>query len=290
MYKPRPYRNYYVYEPKKRFISVPAFRDRVVHHAITQIVSPLFENKFIEETFACIIGRGTHRAAALARKYAQQARGQWGNFYILKCDISSFFPSIDHAILKNLIRKTIYDKRLFRLICTIIQSYESPDLDGKGMPIGALTSQLFANVYLNTLDHYAKETCRVKYYVRYMDDFLILHNDKNYLHELMGKIENFLHDNLKLNLNPKTGVFSISQGIDFCGYRIWPTHVKPRKTTVKRAKKRLKKYAKLYRKTPVILERARQSIQSFLGYMQHCNGYETTVHLMDKIVFEKEDL
>jgi retron-type reverse transcriptase len=290
MYKPRPYRSFYVYEPKKRLISAPAFRDRVVHHAITQVASPLFENKFIGETFACIVGRGTHQAAALARKHAKQARRNWGNFYILKCDIASFFPSIDHAILESIICKTIYDKRLFKLISVVIQSYESPERDGKGMPIGALTSQLFANVYLDLLDHYVKEICRVKYYIRYMDDFIILHNDKNYLHELLGKIENYLHDNLKLNLNPKTGVFPISQGIDFCGYRIWPAHVKPRKTTVKRAKKRLKKYAKLYRKNPVILDRAKASIQSFLGHMKHCSGYKTTVSLFEKIVFKNRDL
>jgi retron-type reverse transcriptase len=278
-----------VREPKKRLISAPAFRDRVVHHAITQVIAPLFENKFIGETFACIVNRGTHRAAELAWRYAKQARRQWGNYYILKCDISSFFLSIDQDILKSLIKKTIYDKKLYHLIAIVIQSYESPEQDGKGMPIGALTSQLFANIYLDPLDHFIKEICRIKYYIRYMDDFFILSNNKEYLRELLFKIENYLRDNLKLNLNPKTGIFPISHSIDFCGYRIWPTHIKPRKTTVKRAKKRLKKYAKVYQKNPTILEHAKASIQSFLGYMKHCNGYKTTISLLEKIVFKNKE-
>jgi hypothetical protein len=171
----------------------------------------------------------------------------------------------------------------------VIQSYDSPEQDGKGMPIGALTSQLFANIYLDPLDHFIKEICRVKYYIRYMDDFFILSNDKGYLHELLFKIENYLRDNLKLNLNPKTGIFPISHSIYFCGYRIWPTHIKPRKATVKRAKKRLKKYAKVYQKNPAILEHAKASIQSFLGYMKHCNGYNTTISLLKKIVFKNKE-
>jgi hypothetical protein len=141
-----------------------------------------------------------------------------------------------------MIARIISDKKLLWLINKIIQSHESTEQDGKGIPIGALTSQLFANVYLDPLDLFIKEVCREKYYLRYMDDFIILHNDKTHLFELLCKIENFLHDNLKLNLNPHTGIFPGKHGINFCGYRIWPTHIKPRKSTVKRARKRLKKF------------------------------------------------
>jgi retron-type reverse transcriptase len=286
MYELEPYRQFFVFEPKQRLIAAPSFRDRVVHHAIVQIIGPIFENRFIAETFACITGRGTHAAVARTVKYARAARRAWESYYILKCDISRFFPSVDHDILKRIITRTISDKRLLRLIYIIIQSYESAGQDGKGIPIGALTSQLFANVYLDPLDHYIKEVCKEKYYIRYMDDFVILHKDKARLHELLCKIENFLHDTLKLNLNPKTGIFPGKHGIDFCGYRIWPTHTKPRKTTIKRAKRRLKKYARQYQADPAILEHARASIQSYLGYIKHCSGYKTTISLLEKIIFK----
>jgi retron-type reverse transcriptase len=288
MYEPKPYRQFSIYIPKYRLISAPAFRDRVVHHAIIQIIGPIFQNRFIAETFACIANRGNHAAVKQVKKYIILSRKKWGNCYVLKCDISRFFPNIDHDILKKIISRVISDKKLLRLIYKVIQSYKSSGQDGKGIPIGALTSQHFANIYLDILDHYLKEVCQVKYYIRYMDDFIIIHNDKHYLHELLGKIENFLHDNLQLNLNPKTGIFPVSHGVDFCGYRIWATHIKPRKSTIKRAKKRFKRYAKIYKTDPSILEHAKASINSFLGYMIHCNGYKTTMGILENIVFQKK--
>jgi hypothetical protein len=149
-----------------------------------------------------------------------------------------------------------------------------------------LTSQLGANIVLMPFDHWIKEENHVEFYARYMDDFVILHHDKEYLWELLGKIENYLHDNLKLNLNPKTGIFPGKHGIDFCGYRIWPTHIKPRKSTLKRAKKRLRKMARIYRTNPEILEHAKASIMSFLGYVKHCSGLKTTQSILRSAVFK----
>jgi retron-type reverse transcriptase len=285
-YEPSPYRSFYICEPKKRYICAPAFRDRIVHHAIVQIISPIFTNRFITETFACIVGRGTHAAAARVVKYTRMAYRKWGGYYVLKCDISKYFPSIDQDILKNIIANRIADKNLLWVINKIIQSHESFEQDGRGIPIGALTSQLFANIYLDGFDHYIKEVCKIKYYVRYMDDFIIIHNDKKYLFEILCKIENYLHDNLKLNLNPKTSIFSGKQGIDFCGYRIWHTHTKPRKSTIKRTKRRFKKYVKMYKNDPSVLEHALQSIRSFLGYVKHCCGWKTTISILDNVVFK----
>ncbi len=289
MYEPRPYRQFTVYEPKKRIISAPAFRDRIVHHALVQVIGTLFENRFITDTYACITGRGTHAVAMKAKEYARSARRKWGGYYILKCDVARYFPSVDHTILRKTIARTIADKKLLQVIDKIIQSHESPEQDGKGIPIGALTSQLFANVYLDPLDHFIKEQCRIKYYVRYMDDFVILHNDKAFLFEILCKIENYVRDNLKLSLNPKTAIFPGKHGIDFCGYRIWPTHTKPRKTTVKRAKKRFKMLTKEYRENSSILDHAAQSIKSFLGYMKHCSGYKTTESILNETIFRKND-
>jgi retron-type reverse transcriptase len=287
LYKPEPYRQFLVFEPKQRLISAPTFRDRVVHHALSQVIEPIFENRFINETFACRVGRGTHAAMYYTRKCTRKALREWGGYYVLKGDVSRFFPSVDRDILRHIIQRNISDKKVCNLIDIIIRSYESPERDGKGLPIGALTSQLFANVYLSPLDHYLKEIRRVKYYARYMDDFIILHYDKQVLWELLGDITNFLHDRFKLVLNPKTGIFPSKSGIDFCGYRIWPAHVKARKSTVKRAKRRLRKMARVYKNNPGILDHAKKSIDSFLGYVKHCDGYKTTLSLLNKIVFTR---
>jgi retron-type reverse transcriptase len=259
-----------------------------VHHALCQIIEPIFENRMIYETFACRHGKGTHAAMYHTQKHARTAQRKWGEYYVLKCDIKSFFPSINHNVLINIIQRYISDKKTMNLIDVIIRSYESPYQDGMGIPIGALTSQLGANIVLMPFDHWMKEENHVEFYVRYMDDFIILHNDKRCLLELLCKIENYLRDNLKLNLNPKTGIFPGKNGIDFCGYRIWPTHIKARKSTLKRAKKRLRKMARMYRTNPAILEHAKANMMSFLGYIKHCQGWRSTKSLFESIVFKRE--
>jgi retron-type reverse transcriptase len=183
MYKPESYRQFIVKEPKQRLISAPTFRDRVVHHALCQIIEPIFENKMIYETFACRRGKGTHAAVYYTQKCARTAQRKWGEYYVLKCDIKSFFPSVNHDILMNIIRRYISDKKTMNLLGVIIRSYESPYQDGTGIPIGALTSQLSANIVLTPFDHWIKEENHVKFYARYMDDFIILYNDKRYLWE-----------------------------------------------------------------------------------------------------------
>jgi retron-type reverse transcriptase len=179
MYHPLPLREFWITDPKRRLISAPAFRDRVVHHALIQVIEPVFENRFIQETFACRVGKGTHAAMRYTAWCARAAKCRWGSYYVLKCDVHKFFQSIDHEVLKALIRRSIRDPRVLNVIDLIIDFHDSGEA-GKGIPIGALTSQLFANVYLDPLDHYMKESCRVKYYARYMDDFVIVHHDKIY--------------------------------------------------------------------------------------------------------------
>lgn len=283
MYKPIPFRQFCVFEPKRRLISAPAFRDRVVHHALVQIIEPYFERRFISESFACRKGLGTHAAMKHVVQCCRAAKRRWGSYYVLKCDIHKFFPSINHDVLKRAIRRTISDPKVIHLLNIIIDSFEPA---GRGIPIGALTSQLLANVYLDQLDHFIKDECGVKYYARYVDDFLIIHNEKKYLKEMLIKIDIFVSEKLDVSLNPKTGIFPGRHGIDFCGYRIWPAYVKPRKATIKRAKRRFKKMAKTYQKSPKILERAHQSIQSFLGYIHYCSGYKTTESVLKRAVFK----
>jgi retron-type reverse transcriptase len=249
---------------------------------LVKVIEPLFDKKFVKETFACMAGRGAHAAMYHVQKCARRAKRRWGKYYVLKCDISKFFPSVNHDILKKIIRKTISDYRVLNLIDIIIDSYE---MASRGIPIGSLTSQLFANIYLNQLDHFMKEEMRVKYYARYMDDFIIIHNDKKYLHQLKAEIEEWVGLELDLNMNPKTGIFAERQGIDFCGYRIWPTHVLPRKSTMKRTKRRLRKFAAVYKDNHRILKHAADSIVSFLGYIKHCSGWQSTKSILSSIVF-----
>jgi retron-type reverse transcriptase len=285
-YQPFAMRQFWIIDPKRRLISAPAFRDRVVHHALCQVIEPIFEKRFINESFACRVGRGTHAAMQHMVRCVRRAKRQWGRYWVLKGDIHKFFPSVHHDTLWQIIERTIRDTKVINFMGRIIRSYESPEQDGRGIPIGALTSQLFANIYLDPLDHYLKEVCQVPYYARYMDDFVLLHRDKRVLQALLCQIENYLHDTLQLNLNPKTGIFPGKQGIDFCGYRIWPTHVKPRKSTIRRAKKRLRKMAMHYKTNPAILEHAKASLNSFLGYIKHCSGRQTTVSILKAATFK----
>lgn len=151
MYVPQEYRQFLVYEPKERLISAPGFRDRVIHHALFQIIEPIFDVRLVNETYACRKGRGTHAAVKHVERDSRRAIHRWGSYYVLKCDVSHFFPSIDHDVLMDIIKRKISDKKVLNLIGIIIRSYESAEQDGKGLPIGALTSQLFANIYLSSL-------------------------------------------------------------------------------------------------------------------------------------------
>jgi len=281
-YSPLPFREFYVHDPKKRLIQAPAFRDRVVHHALCNVIEPLFERKFIYDSYACRRGKGTHAAVARLQRFMRKLRRNHGNFYILKADISQYFPSINHDILKRTVRRTIACKDTLWLIDTIIDQHE------EGLPIGALTSQLFANVYLNELDHFIKDRLGVKHYLRYMDDFVIMHADKEALKVLRLEIESFLQHKLLLKLNPKTSIFPDRHGIDFCGYRIYPTHILPRKRNIKRARKRLARLAKLYNKGVVTLAGVKSSIMSFMGYMRHCNGYRSLQGVLGEVVLSRD--
>lgn len=284
---PSRFREFYIHDPKKRLISAPPFKDRVVHHALVKVIAPLFERKFISDSFACRSGKGTHAAKERVEAFAATAHKKWGEYYVLKGDIKAYFHSINRRVLLNLIDRTIADKDVLWLIRQIVQC----DNDEQGIPIGALTSQLFANVYLDALDHYLKDDLGVKMYVRYMDDFVVIHQDKEYLKRLLADIDAFITNQLHLTLNPKTEIFKSGAGIchaiDFCGYRIWPEYTKPRKRTVKCTRKRFKKLSVLYREGAIDLSRVGASIASFLGYMKHCSGAATVQSILSQVSFTR---
>jgi retron-type reverse transcriptase len=286
-WSPSRFREFYVHDPKKRLISAPPFKDRVVHHALVRVIAPLFERKFIADSFACRVGKGTHAAKERVEAFTADAHAKWGEYHVLKGDIKAYFHSINRSVLLRLIERTIADKDVLWLIRRVIEC----DGEEEGIPIGALTSQLFANVYLDALDHHLKDDLGVKMYVRYMDDFVVIHQDRTYLRTLLADIDTFITKKLKLTLNPKTQIFKSGAGechaVDFCGYRIWPGFTKPRKRTVKCARKRFKKLSTLYREGKIDLSKLSASITSFLGYMRHCSGAATVESVMGSIALTR---
>lgn len=231
-YKPMPYRSFKVFEPKERIISAPHLRDRVVQHALMREIKKYIDSRFISQNFACRIGKGTHKCSKLLVDYLKN----FDNGYCLKIDISKFFYEINRDILMIKIENIIKCKKSLDVISKFI--YE--DENEKGIPIGNLTSQLFANLMLNDLDHFCKRKLKCEYYIRYMDDIVILDNNKDKLHFIFKKIKSFV-ENEKLKVNPKSGVFDIKQGVDFVGYRTWKNKRLIRKQSLFRIRKSLKK-------------------------------------------------
>ena len=283
------YHTFYVYEPKKRLIMSLPFKDRIVQWAIYRQLFPLYDKTFINDSYACRRGKGTHKAADKLQYWLRQTDRKPQKFYYLKMDISKYFYRVDHEILLNILRKRIKDERLIRLLAKIINCentnfglpmWKEPDevdvenrLADKGMPIGNLTSQMFANIYLNEVDQYAKHNIRLHYYIRYMDDIIILHEDKKYLAEVKNLIEIFLDENLRLNLNDKTTIRPCSMGVDFVGFRIWATHRRMKKKTAVKIKRNLKHHIQRVKRGEESKERLERTIASYRGILSHCNSY-----------------
>lgn len=287
-YKPKKYHRFLVFEPKKRQISAPAFIDRIIHHAILIVIEPFFDKQFIPTSFACRKNKGTHFGMLyVANRYYKLIK-KCQILYALKCDIKQYFASIDHDILFRLISQSITCTKTLWLLKLIIDSYE--DKPGKGIPIGNLTSQLFANIYLHELDIYATKQLKEPYYFRYMDDFLVLSHDVGDLKELREKIKLFLSQKLYLSLHPKkVNIFRADRGLDFVGYCIKPNGIYMRKKTLRRYKKKHKKRIKLLEKLKKQLKECKKYSQLPLFTTSKLND-ETIYELEEKIRKQKEKL
>ena len=274
MYKTGLYRRFYIHDPKTRLVAALPFRDRVLQHALNTVIEPLFERKFIYDSYACRARKGTHAGADRVTNFLRRRQRECDKVHCLKCDIAKYFPSIRQDILMRILKRTIACEDTLWLIQEILSSWPDYEQNNiKGIPIGNPSSQLFANVYLDQLDHFVKEILQEKYYVRYMDDFVILSAKKQHLWRIKGEIERFLEEKLDLQLNHKTGIWPVSQGIDFLGYRIWSTHRKLRKSSVKRMKRRFKVFRKKLVAGRISEEKVNASIQSWLGHASHCDSY-----------------
>ncbi|PIX74557.1 RNA-dependent DNA polymerase [Candidatus Roizmanbacteria bacterium CG_4_9_14_0_8_um_filter_34_12] len=278
-YQPKKYHRFLVFEPKKRQISAPAFIDRIIHHAILIVIEPLFDKLFIPSSFACQKNKGTHSGMLyIARRYGKLIK-KYEILYALKCDIKQYFANIEHNALFELLSKVITCPKTLWLLKLIIDSYK--DSPGKGIPIGNLTSQLFANIYLHELDLYVTKYLKVQYYFRYMDDFLVLSHDIEPLKKLREKIKLFLSEKLYLSLHPKkVNIFRADRGLDFVGYCIKPDGISMRKKTLRRYKKRHKKRIKL-------LEKSKMQLKKYKTYSQL--PLFTTSKLNDEVKYELEE-
>jgi len=256
-YKHGKYNEFFVCDSKKRRIKAPCFKDRVIHRSLCNIVEPVFDKSFISDSYACRINKGTHKGVKRLKLFLKDNK----NDYCLKCDISKYFDSINHNILNNLIKKKIKDNKTLWLIGEIIKSNNCNSLN-RGIPIGNLTSQLFANIYLNELDQFVKHKLKQQKLIRYMDDFLILGN-KNDLKIVKKFIGYFLNKKLNLQFNPKkANIFPVLRGVDFLGYVIFKNYILLRKSTVKRFLRKIK-----------VSENIERIIIAWFAYSKHANSY-----------------
>lgn len=258
-YTPSSYREMYIYEPKERLIKIAAFYpDRIVHHAVMNVVEPILKQTFIHHTYACIKGKGGHQC--INDMYNDMRRDYTHTQYCLKFDIRKFYDSIDHNVLKSLIRRKIADQKTLNLIDQIIDS-TSP-----GIPIGNYTSQQFSNYYLAYFDHYCKEELNLKYYYRYMDDIVVLGSNKADLHDVFNNIKSYLKERLKLDIKANWQVFPVDKRqIDFCGYRVNHHGVMLRRRILYNYFKKLRKHKSQLRSEDDL----KHAMPSHYGWLKH---------------------
>ena len=295
IYVPGTYRNFPIYDPKTRIISAAPYFDRVIHHALINIIGPVITKSFIYDTYACIKGKGTHKAIQRYKEFQKK------NKYVLKCDIRKYFENIDQEILLNKIKKKIKCKNTLWLVKQIIDSRQSnigieyfdgddlftPLYRKKGLPMGNLTSQFFANLYLSDFDHFIKEKLATRHYLRYCDDFVIFGNSRAWLNNIKREIQKYL-STLRLRLHEnKSRVFRTTDGIDFLGYRIYPDYVRVRKNIVKRYRRKLRNMAEEYRSGNIMIPEINNSIQSWIGHVKHADSYQLRNEIFLNTVFTK---
>ena len=275
-YKTSKYKNATIYEPKERLLYIlPYYPDRIAHHAIMNIMEPVWVNLFISHTYSCIKGRGIHKLANDLKK--DLCNDAEGTKYCLKLDIRKFYPSITHEILIDILKKKIKDKNLLVTLEEIIHS-------APGVPIGNYLSQFFANLYLTYFDHWVKEELKCKYYYRYADDIVILDKDKNKLKNIFLAIKVYLTNVLNLVIKPNYQIFPVdARGIDYVGYVFFHTHIKIRKSI----KLKIKKLIKKYEDGKIKKEQLKLKLSAYFGWLKYCNSKRLLKLIQDKtgIVF-----
>lgn len=264
IYKHGKYKHFVVNDPKKRDIHKASIRDRVLHHAMYSALYRYFDRKFVFDSYSCRIGKGTHRATERFNLFVQRCSQDYQKtVYVLQCDIKKFFASIDHAILFEILRKNLKDKDVLWLLDEIVSSFCTSGHAGTGLPLGNLTSQLLVNVYMNEFDQYVKHKIKVKYYIRYADDFVFMSTEKDTLVSLKRRVQEFLIEHLKLTVHPgKVSIRKVHQGVDFLGW-VHFEHYRVLRTSTKR---RMERNTRDHRSS--------EKIASYRGLLLHGNAHK----------------
>lgn len=292
-YKPLPLRKFVLRDPKTRIICVSNFRDRIVHHALVNVLQPIFEPRFIHDSYASRKGKGNtpalnrfdHFKRKITRngKLVHEARNKNQVIgFALKCDIKHYFETVDHEVLLQILASRVNDEGVLLLARKILENYKT-DLHGKGMPLGNWTSQWFANVYLNELDKFIKHVLKAKYYIRYVDDFVILHHSKKTLHYYESRIFEFLKS-LKLELHPnKCKIIPLVRGVSFLGFRVFYYHKLVRKRNVLKLKKRSSELLDDYEIGKSGMNEMLEVMYGWNAYAMHGNTYKLRKNLVSEL-------
>jgi RNA-directed DNA polymerase len=282
-WRPDKYTAFYVRDPKLRHIHKATVRDRLFNQALFRILYPIFDKNFIVDSFSCRKKKGTHKGVLRLGEFLGKITDNHKNCtFALKCDVRKFFDNISHEILFNFVREKIKDDRVLDIIRLILESFETNS--GKGLPLGNVTSQLFANVYLNRLDQFIKHELKIKYYVRYCDDFIILDNDRDFLMELIPKIDEFLSKELNLGLHPrKVEIRKNTWGVDFLGYVVLPHHKVIRTKTRRRMMKKIIRARKQLDEKLITADHFQRLTDSYSGTLSHCKGYGVRRKFVDDL-------
>jgi retron-type reverse transcriptase len=275
-YQPGAYKSFMIYEPKQREVLAAPLKDRVVHHALHDVIEPIIDKKFIFDTYACRQNKGTHAAIHRAQRFMQS------NQYFMHLDVKKYFPNIDHFILKRILKKHIDEQDVLQLFDIIIDSTldknlsKTPDLFSqapKGLPIGNLTSQFLANLYLNELYQYIKHELKIKYYVRYMDDFVVFANDKAMLLQAEKDIISFCNSKLQLSLHLKGGIKHYSEGLGFLGFKIYRKHLRLKGVCLNRYLQKYKLKQKQLQECKISIEDMQASVDSWQNHISFANTF-----------------
>ena len=258
------YKAFKINDPKPRDIHKATVRDRLLHHLIYNALYLYFDRKFIYDSYSCRVEKGTHKAIYRFENFIRKvSKNNTKTCWVLKCDIKKFFANIDHDILKSILEKYIKDEEIILLLSNVIDSFNINGKNKKGLPLGNLTSQLLVNVYMNEFDQFVKRKLKVKYYIRYADDFVILSEGKKYLENILEKMQEFLENDLKLTMHPdKVFIKTIASGVDFLGWVHFPNYRILRTSTKRRMFRNLEKNQKP------------ETIASYSGMLKHGNGYK----------------
>ncbi len=283
-YKPKPLKTFILRDPKTRKISKSDFRDRVVHHALCNIIEPILSKSFIYDSYANQKNKGVHKAIERFDYFKRKvSKNNTKTCFILKADIKHYFETVDHKILLNIIKKRIKDQKIIWLIKQILNNY-CFKRKGKGIPLGNLTSQFFANVYLNEFDNFVKRKLRVKYYIRYVDDIAIFSNSKTKLNNILEKINHFLLSNLNLELHKdKSKIKLLESGIKLLGYRVFYHHKLLRKSNLRKFERKFSEKLSLLEKGDLAYEDLLRSLKGWLGYATWADTYRLRKEIFRKI-------